>query len=270
MAAKQYSIDDLRELMSRLRDPQDGCPWDQKQDFKSIVPHTLEEVYELVDAIESADPDQIRQEMGDVLFQLIFYSQLAQEQGDFTFNDVVDDITRKLLRRHPHVFPDGTLESRRGEAPPDEPAIKQRWEEIKAEERRGKAQLSALDDIPLALPATNRAEKLQKRASRLGFDWDDVAGVLAALEDELAELKEAIDGGQREEIADELGDVFFSVVNLSRHLKHDAEGALRAAGQKFERRFRYVEQQAGGQEGTAATPRAVLEQYWQDAKQAGL
>ena len=113
MAAKQYSIDDLRELMSRLRDPQDGCPWDQKQDFKSIVPHTLEEVYELVDAIESADPDQIRQEMGDVLFQLIFYSQLAQEQGDFTFNDVVDDITRKLLRRHPHVFPDGTLESRR-------------------------------------------------------------------------------------------------------------------------------------------------------------
>lgn len=270
MAAKQYNIDDLRELMSRLRDPQDGCPWDQKQDFKSIVPHTLEEVYELVDAIESADPDQIRQEMGDVLFQLIFYSQLAQEQGDFTFNDVVDDITRKLLRRHPHVFPDGTLDSRRGEAPPDEPAIKQRWEEIKAEERRGKAQLSALDDIPMALPATNRAEKLQNRASRLGFDWDDVAGVLAALEDELAELKEAIDGGQSEEIADELGDVFFSVVNLSRHLKHDAEGALRAAGQKFERRFRYVEQQAGGQEGAAATSKAVLEQYWQDAKQAGL
>ena len=270
MAATQYTISDLRELMARLRDPIDGCPWDQKQDFKSIVPHTLEEVYELVDAIENGESDQIRQEMGDVLFQLIFYSQLAQEQGDFTFDEVVDDITQKLLRRHPHVFPEGTLASRRGDAPPDESLIKRRWEEIKAEERRGKSQLSALDDIPLALPATNRAEKLQKRASQLGFDWNDVSEVLSALEDELTELKEAIQGGKESDIADELGDVFFSVVNLSRHLKHDAEGALRAAGQKFERRFRYVEQKATDQGGVSFTVKSTLEKYWQDAKRLGL
>ncbi|WP_372864938.1 nucleoside triphosphate pyrophosphohydrolase [Spongiibacter sp.] len=266
----RYTLDDLRQLMARLRDPKDGCPWDLKQDFRSIVPHTLEEVYELADAIESGDTEQIRQEMGDVLFQLIFYSQIAEERGDFEFGDVVDDITRKLLRRHPHVFPDGSLASRRGEAAPDEALIKRRWEEIKAEERNGREQTSVMDDIPLALPATNRAAKLQKRASQLGFDWDGVDEVVAALHDELDELSQAMSAGSEEAIADELGDVMFSVINLSRHLNLDAETVLRAAGQKFERRFRFVEARAAERGGAAELPAEQLEQFWRDAKRQGL
>ena len=265
-----YCLDDLRYLMARLRDPEDGCPWDVKQTFRSIVPHTLEEVYELADAIESGDVEQIRQEMGDVLFQLIFYSQLAEEQSAFDFDAVVDGITRKLLRRHPHVFPDGTLESRRDGAAPNDAQIKRRWEDIKSEEREAKAQHSALDDIPLALPAASRASKLQKRASQQGFDWQNVEGVMVALEDELAELREAMQVGESASIEDELGDVLFSVVNLSRHLGLDAEATLRKAGQKFERRFRFVEAQANEGEGVAATPRHQLEAYWQQAKKAGL
>ncbi len=268
--SSQYSLDDLRLLMARLRDPQDGCPWDLKQDFRSVVPHTLEEVYELVDAIESGDSEQIRQEMGDVLFQLIFYSQLAEEQGDFSFADVVDGITRKLLRRHPHVFPDGSLSSRRGSAAPDDAQIKRRWEEIKAEERRGREQSSAMDDIPVALPATLRAAKLQKRASQLGFDWDNVNAVVVALHDELDELAQAMRAGDPLQVADELGDVMFSVVNLSRHLKLDAEAVLRGAGQKFERRFRFVEAQAAEHGGAASLPAERLEQFWRDAKRQGL
>lgn len=270
MTDRRYSLDELRYLMSRLRDPADGCPWDLKQDFKSIVPHTLEEVYELVDAIEQGDTEQVRQEMGDVLFQLIFYSQLAEEQSAFSFDDVVSGITQKLLRRHPHVFPDGSLESRRNAAAPNDAKIKQRWEEIKAEERGAKSQHSALDDIPQALPATSRASKLQKRASQLGFDWSSVAGVVDALDDELRELREAMAAGSPEAIEDELGDVLFSVVNLSRHLGIDAETCLRKAGQKFERRFRYVESSAEALGGVSATPRAELEDFWRQAKKAGL
>lgn len=266
----KYGIDDLRFLMARLRDPVDGCPWDCKQDFKSIVPHTLEEIYELVDAIERADHEQMREEMGDVLFQLIFYSQLAQEAGDFDFSDVVDGITAKLLRRHPHVFPQGTLSSRRAGGAVEDDDIKRKWEKIKAQERRDKDQLSAMDDIPLALPASNRAQKLQKRASQLGFDWNSVGEVVAALEDELVELKAAIAGGEASEVADELGDVLFSAVNLSRHLKLDAETALRAAGQKFERRFRYVEKRAEDFGGAASVPRETLEDLWCEAKREGL
>lgn len=270
MTAARFSLDDLRYLMTRLRDPEDGCPWDLKQDFQSIVPHTLEETYELADAIASEDLDQIRQEMGDVLFQLIFYSRLAEEQSAFDFDDVVDGITRKLLRRHPHVFPAGTLESRRSSDAPEEAQIKQRWEEIKAEERGEKAQHSALDDIPQALPAASRASKLQKRASQLGFDWENIEGVVGALHDELAELREAMQAGEQAAIEDELGDVLFSVVNLSRHLGLDAEATLRKAGQKFERRFRFVEARAEEGEGVSATPRSQLEDFWREAKEAGL
>lgn len=267
-----YDINDLQTLMARLRDPVDGCPWDLKQDYRSVVPHTLEEVYELVDAIEQGDRHQLRQELGDVLFQLIFYSQLAREQGEFDFDAVVHDITAKLLRRHPHVFPEGTLESRRdGDAPQDE-AIKARWESIKSEERREKAQHSLMDDIPTALPALTRAAKLQKRARQFGFDWQDVAGVVAALHDELNELEDARQSGDRAHIADEMGDVLFSAVNLCRHLSLDPEAVLREAGRKFERRFRYVESRAR-QQGAPATSDDVnpqLDLFWSEAKRQGL
>lgn len=267
-----YDISDLQTLMRRLRDPKDGCPWDLQQSYRSVVPHTLEEVYELVDAIENDDLTQLRQELGDVLFQLIFYSQLAAEQRQFTFNEVVNDITAKLLRRHPHVFPDGTLESRRdGDAPQDE-AIKSRWESIKAEERREKAQHSLMDDIPAALPAMTRAAKLQKRARQLGFDWLNVSGVVSALQDELRELEEARQSGDMDAIADEMGDVLFSAVNLCRHLSLDPETVLRQAGRKFERRFRYVESRAR-ENGIAADGDSVdpqLDLFWTEAKQQGL
>ena len=270
MTAVRYNLNDLRYLMTRLRDPGDGCPWDLKQDFHSIVPHTLEEAYELADAIELGDLDQIRQEMGDVLFQLVFYSRLAEEQSAFDFDDVVDGITRKLLRRHPHVFPAGTLQSRRSSDAPNESQIKQRWEEIKTEERGKKAQHSALDDIPQALPAASRASKLQKRASQVGFDWESVDGVVEALHDELIELREAMQSGEQTAIEDELGDVLFSLVNLSRHLGLDAEATLRKAGQKFERRFRFVETRAQKGGGVASVPRSQLEDYWREAKKTGL
>lgn len=267
-----YDISDLQTLMARLRDPVDGCPWDLKQSFRSIVPHTLEEVYELVDAIEQDDLPQVRQELGDVLFQLIFYSQLATEQGNFDFSQVVHDITAKLLRRHPHVFPEGTLNSRRdGQAPQDD-AIKARWEAIKSEERREKAQHSLMDDIPAALPALTRSAKLQKRARQFGFDWQDISGVVAALHDELEELEEARQSGDKAKIADEMGDVLFSAVNLCRHLSLDPEAVLRDAGRKFERRFRYVEARALEQ-GVASNSDEVnpqLDLFWTEAKRQGL
>lgn len=267
----RYTLADLQTLMARLRDPEDGCPWDLKQDFRSIVPHTLEEVYELVDAIEQGDSDQVCQEMGDVLFQLIFYSQLAAEEDAFTFDDVVHGIAEKLLRRHPHVFPKGTLDSRRSDAPPEDGEIKARWEEIKSAERGSKAQHSLMDDIPAALPAASRAGKLQKRACQIGFDWENVDQVFVALNEELDELKQALADGQRDAIADELGDVLFSAVNLCRHIGFDAETLLRAAGQKFERRFRFVEQCAlEVSKQPEKVPSEQLELFWTEAKAQGL
>lgn len=268
----RYTLEDLLTLMARLRDPDTGCPWDLKQNFASIVPHTLEEVYELADAIEADDSAQIRQELGDVLFQVVFYSQLARERGLFGFADVVNDITAKLLRRHPHVFPDGTLDSVRGESPPEEAQIKLRWEEIKQQERQGKSQNSVLDDVPLALPALSRAAKLQKRARNLGFDWPDVDAVMAGFKEEITELTEAMASGDRDAIADELGDVIFSAVNISRHLGLDPEAVTRAAGKKFERRFRHVEarcQEEGVNTGTEGAT-AQLELFWNEAKAQGL
>jgi nucleoside triphosphate diphosphatase len=266
-----YTIADLQTLMARLRDPQDGCPWDLKQTFESVAPHTLEEVYELVDAIEQGDTAQIRQELGDVLFQLIFYSQLGKECGDFDFDDVVHEIATKLLRRHPHVFPEGSLESRRDGQAPDDERIKARWEEIKQQERAEKSQHSLMDDIPTALPASTRAVKLQKRARQLGFDWDNIHAVFDALRGELAELEVELEAGDNAAIADEMGDVLFSAINLCRHLKLDPETVLRAAGGKFERRFRYVEQRAR-EEGIAATEgqNPQLDMFWTEAKRNGL
>ncbi|MDT3710658.1 MAG: nucleoside triphosphate pyrophosphohydrolase [Pseudomonadaceae bacterium] len=241
-----YQLPDLLHLMARLRDPQHGCPWDLQQNYASIVPHTLEEAYEVADAIESGDFDHLPGELGDLLFQVVYYSQLAREEGRFDFATVVDAITRKLVRRHPHVFPDGDLYGSPELPRLDEAAIKQRWEEIKAEERAEKAaapeQLSLLDDVPAALPALSRAAKLQKRAAQVGFDWPEALPVVDKVREELDEVLVAMSENDAEAVAEELGDLLFVVVNLARHLKVDPENALRGANGKFERRFRFIEQ----------------------------
>jgi ATP diphosphatase len=241
-----YTLEDLLHLMTRLRDPQSGCPWDLKQTYATIVPHTLEEAYEVADAIERGDLDHLQGELGDLLFQVVFYAQLAKEEGRFEFDGVVDGITRKLLRRHPHVFPTGELY-----APAETPRltddeVNRRWDEIKAEERAEKAhapeQLSLLDDVPVALPALSRAAKLQKRAAQVGFDWPDALPVVDKVREELDEVLEAMSENDSAAVADEIGDLLFVVVNLARHLKVDPETALRSANGKFDRRFRFIEQ----------------------------
>ena len=241
-----YQIDDLLHLMARLRDPQSGCPWDLKQTYATIVPYTLEEAYEVADAIERADFEHLPGELGDLLFQVVYYSQLAQEEGRFEFAAVVDGITRKLIRRHPHVFVDGDLYGAPDAARLDEAAVKQRWEELKAEERAAKAavpeQLSLLDDVPQALPALSRAVKLQKRMAQVGFDWPDALPVVDKVREELDEVLEAMSENDPQAISEEIGDLLFVVTNLARHLKVDPESALRAANAKVERRFRFIEQ----------------------------
>ncbi|WP_448176997.1 nucleoside triphosphate pyrophosphohydrolase [Pseudomonas putida] len=240
-----YTLDDLLHLMARLRDPQYGCPWDLKQNYASIVPHTLEEAYEVADTIERGDFEHLQGELGDLLFQVVYYSQLAREEGRFEFDGVVDSITRKLIRRHPHVFPTGELY-----APVDTPSlseaqVKSRWEEIKAEERAEKSQpeqLSLLDDVPATLPALSRAAKLQKRAATVGFDWPAALPVLDKVREELDEVLQAMADGDGDALEDEVGDLLFAAVNLARHLKQDPEHALRRANRKFERRFRFIEQ----------------------------
>lgn len=240
-----YTLDDLLNLMARLRDPTHGCPWDLKQDYASIVAHTLEEAYEVADTIERGDFAHLQGELGDLLFQVVYYSQLAREEGRFEFAGVVDAITRKLIRRHPHVFPTGDLY-----APVDTPSlseaeVKQRWEEIKAAERAEKSvpeQLSLLDDVPTALPALSRSAKLQKRAAQVGFDWPDALPVLDKVREELDEVLQAMADGDPQALEDEVGDLLFAAVNLARHLKLDPENALRGANRKFERRFRFIEQ----------------------------
>ncbi len=243
-----YEIKDLLLLMARLRDPDTGCPWDLKQNFPSIVPHTLEETYEVVDTIERGDYEHLREELGDLLFQVIFYSQLAAEDKLFDFSQVVDGLVNKLISRHPHVFPDGTLESERSaEDEPLESEIKSTWEALKRKGRRDKGARGRLADIPLTLPALSRATSLQKRASNHGFDWAEMGPVVAKIDEELAELKEAIAKKQKEYIEEELGDLIFACVNLSRHAGFDAESALRKANKKFESRFQMMEHQADDQ-----------------------
>lgn len=240
-----YTLDDLLALMARLRHPQHGCPWDLKQDYASIVKHTLEEAYEVADTIERGDFAHLQGELGDLLFQVVYYSQLAREEGRFAFADVVDGITRKLIRRHPHVFPTGDLHAPLDSPRLSEDQVKARWEAIKAEERAEKGvpeQLSLLDDVPAALPALSRATKLQKRAAQVGFDWPDALPVLDKVREELDEVLQAMAEGDADAIEDELGDLLFATANLVRHLKQDPENALRRANRKFERRFRFIEQ----------------------------
>jgi len=266
MAEQSIDLSELLHLMERLRDPVDGCPWDREQNFASIAPHTLEECFELIDAIEQDDLSQVEEELGDVLFQVVFYAQLGRELGRFDLQRVADRLVEKLLRRHPHVFPDGSLSSRATEKT-DVAAIKATWERIKSEERRGKAQTSLLADIPRSLPALSRAQKVQKRVSQVGFDWPDRAGVYDKLSEELTELAEAVDRGVQNDIAAELGDLLFTVVNLGRHLKVDCEAALRGATGRFEKRVQHMESAADhqGRSLVDETPEQ-LDERWNHAK----
>lgn len=267
----QYSIQDLLYLMERLRDPEYGCPWDLKQDFSSIVAHTLEEAYEVADTIERKDWTHLEDELGDLLFQVIFYSQLGKEQSLFEFNSIVNQLVAKLVRRHPHVFPDGQLNTPPGKVSLSEVQINANWEKIKQQERAGKAKAAILDDVPKGLPALSRADKLQKRASQVGFDWNDPLLVLDKIEEEIAELREAIEQGNQADILDEMGDVIFAQVNLARHLGVKAEIALRSTNQKFERRFNYVEScvESSGKDWDAHAL-DELDHFWDEAKQKGL
>ena len=263
-----YCLADLLRVMERLRDPETGCPWDVRQDFHSIVPSTLEECYELAQAIEHEDYPHVAEELGDVLFQVVFYAQLGREQALFDFDTIVDVLVRKLLRRHPHVFRDGDIEGVVTERASVE-AVKHSWEAIKQDERRNRAQPGVLADVPVALPALPRAQKLQKRAARVNFDWPDPVAVLAKLEEEIAELREALAQEDKAQIADELGDILFTAVNLARKLGLDAEAGLRHANAKFERRFTAMEiqaNQAGKSLGEYGPQQ--LELLWEDAKEA--
>ncbi len=273
---RRYGVEDLLTLMSRLRDPKDGCPWDQEQSYRTIAPSTIEEAYEVVDAIERENYDHLREELGDLLFQVIFYSQLAQEEQRFGFADIVSELVTKLVRRHPHVFPGNTLESRAGDVAQDgtgesDAAIKARWEALKKEERAAKGQQGVLDDVPLNLPALTRAAKLQKRASQIGFDWPDISGVLDKIEEEVQELRQAIKESDSAAIKDEMGDLLFALVNCCRHLKVEPESSLRGTNSKFERRFHFIESNL---QDLGLTPDdASLEQMdalWDQAKLAGL
>lgn len=251
-------IRSLIEIMARLRTPEIGCPWDLKQNFATIAPYTIEEAYEVADAIARGDMPGLKDELGDLLLQVAFHARMAEEAGHFAFGDVVRAITEKLVRRHPHIFG--------AEAGLSSDEVKNRWEEIKAEERRGKAQApeSALDGVPPALPALTRAEKIQKRAARVGFDWPDIDGVLDKIVEEIDELKAA---DTEEAAEDEFGDLLFSLVNYARRKNIDPETALRNATLKFERRFRGVEQRVA-KTGTPfeQTSLDALEEFWRAEK----
>lgn len=272
-AANRYQLSDLLYLMARLRDPEGGCPWDLQQDFASIVPHTLEEAYEVADAIEREDFAHLPSELGDLLFQVVYYSQLGQELQMFDFSTVVHSITEKLVRRHPHVFADGQLYAATQTSAVNSEQVKQRWEEIKQQERAEQAEseqaVSVLADIPLNMPALSRALKIQKRASSVGFDWSSLPPVLAKVDEELQEVREALASGDQAAISEELGDLLFATVNIARHLKVNPETALRAANIKFSERLQAVEQQAR-QQGVALSDctEGQLDVMWNLAKQA--
>ena len=259
-----HTLDDLLDIMARLRDPEGGCPWDLKQRFATIAPYTIEEAYEVADAIARDDMPELKEELGDLLFQVVFHARLAEEAGHFAFAEVADAICAKMIRRHPHVFA--------AVAYATEEELREAWEAEKRAERaaKGGGVPGTLDGVASALPALLRAEKLQRRATRVGFDWPDVEGVIAKCREELDEIEAArATGADTDVLAGEVGDLLFSCVNLARHLGAEAEQALRGASAKFERRFRAMEQalaEAGTPVGTADL--ATMDAAWERVKAA--
>lgn len=226
-------IQSLLTIMEKLRAPVGGCPWDVEQNFATIAPYTIEEAYEVAEAITKGDRTELRDELGDLLFQVVFHAQMAKEEGSFEFADVVEAISDKMLRRHPHVFGDAEIKTADAQVA--------NWENIKAAERKDKKRERVLDDVPSALPALMRAQKLQARAARVGFDWPSVSGVIAKIHEELLEVEQALLAEDHDAIGDEIGDLLFSVTNLARFTNHDAETVLRGTNEKFTRRFNHVE-----------------------------
>ncbi len=258
----------LLDVMSRLRDPETGCAWDVEQTFSTIAPYTLEEAYEVTDAIERNDMDDLCDELGDLLLQVVFHARMAEEAGHFNFADVVTSIVDKMIRRHPHVFAEGD------EKPVYEStqSLKRAWEAEKARERAAKAGdkesiSSALDGVALNLPSLTRAAKIQKRAARVGFDWQEVTPVFDKVAEEVEEVREALEDNRPTRVSDEIGDVLFSVVNLARHCQVDPESALRHSTLKFSRRFQQVEAKAAERSlDLAQQPLAMLDTLWNEAK----
>ncbi len=246
----------LIDVMARLRAPDGGCPWDLEQNFRTIAPYTIEEAYEVADAIEREDLAALKDELGDLLFQAVFHARMAEEAGLFDFADVAQGIADKMIRRHPHVFGDANM---RGA---DEQTAA--WEDQKVEERAAKGHHSLLDDVPVGLPGLARAVKLQKRAARVGFDWTQAKDVLSKISEETAELAEAMEMQDPDKIEDEFGDLLFVLANLSRHLKVDPEAALRRTNEKFIRRFRYIEEKLGDRLADASLEE--METLWTEAK----
>lgn len=260
-------LEQLLAIMVRLRDPKAGCPWDRCQSFETIAPHTIEEAYEVADAIDRQDPQDLADELGDLLFQVVFHAELAKEQGLFSFQDVVQHIIDKLVRRHPHVFGEASIESA------EEQSLA--WEGHKARERaarQGDKPPSLMDHVTAGLPAVLRASKLQRRAAAVAFDWIDALQVLDKVREELDETERVIrSGGSQEETTHEIGDLIFSCVNLARHLRVDAEMALRGANRRFEERFRRMEALAAASgHGLAELDLAQMNQFWEQAKAEGL
>jgi ATP diphosphatase len=264
-------ISRLLEIMAALRTPVTGCPWDLEQDFASIAPYTIEEAYEVVDAIARGDLDDLREELGDLLLQVVFHARMAEEQNAFAFGDVVEAITRKMIRRHPHVFADGE-----GRLTPGH--VKENWDRIKAEEKAERAARrppepagpkSLLSSVKAGQPALTRAMELQRKASTVGFDWNDPRAVLHKIREEADEIEAALDRGDAEELAAETGDLLFALVNLARHVGADPEAALRSTNAKFERRFAYIEHALAAQgRSLEGATLAEMDNLWNEAKVA--
>ena len=257
-------LERLRAIMARLRDPVTGCPWDIAQDFATIAPYTIEEAYEVADAIERQAWDELKGELGDLLFQSVFHARMAEEAGLFDLDDVATAIADKMIARHPHVFGDESNAKSADQQVAD-------WESVKAAERAAKAKGGVLDDVALGLPALMRAEKLQKRAARVGFDWPDIAMVIDKIAEEARELAEARATLPQDKIAEEMGDLLFVMANLARHLKVDPEDALRRANTKFTRRFAFIEAELTKQSKRPdESDLAEMDALWDSAKRAGL
>ena len=238
---------------------EDGCPWDKVQTRESLKPYLVEETYEVLDALDANDPEKIKDELGDLLYQILFHSKISSLTGEFDFRDVIDNLSEKMVRRHPHVFKEGELNT------PDQ-VVKQ-WEEIKRNEKNQANQKSILDNIPKNLPSLLRAQKLQKKAAKEGFDWDQISDVFDKLDEEIAEFKEAVLKKKSADIQNEIGDIIFVITNIAKCYKIDAEEALRSTNNKFIKRFQYIEQKIKAKGKTLKdSPLEEMERYWQEAK----